>query len=268
MPRPPLHPRALVVALVPALLLLLQACHTPPSPRGDLPPELYETIAVAEAGDPVAQTVVGSMYETGVFGKPDYRAAARWYDRAVRQGDALAAFYLGGLFEGGQGVGQDFASAAHLYRMAAEWGHVSAAFKLGYLYEKGLGVEQDFTQARVWYDLVQHEGGQALLPSYITASDGAVVEADPATAQAVLTSYQVHLGSEQSIEAAMAQWQIVRNRHPDLLGELTPALATLELAGGATYYQLLAGPLADATQADLICGRLQPLDQYCNPVAP
>jgi len=264
---PHLHPGILALTLV---LALLAACSTPPRPRGDLPPELYETIEVAEAGDAEAQTVVGTMYETGVFGDPDYRAAALWYDRAVRQGDPLAAYYLGGLFEDGRGVDRDYVSAANLYRMAAQWGHVSAAFKLGYLYEKGLGVEQNFAEARRWYDLLSETGNTAMVPSYIAAGDGSgtAVQASTEQSQAFFATYHVHLGSEPSVEEAMATWRVLLARHPDLLGGLTPALATLELARGPIYYQLLAGPLADGAAADRICSVLQGVGQYCNPIAP
>ncbi|MBT5435315.1 MAG: tetratricopeptide repeat protein [Alphaproteobacteria bacterium] len=256
------------------LALSLAACGPPSPGNRDLPPELYETIAVAEAGDPVAQTVVGTMYETGVFGEPDYRTAALWYAKAVRQGDALAAFYLAGLSEEGRGVDRDYVSAANLYRRAAEWGHVSAAFKLGYLYEKGLGVPQDFAQARDWYDLVQDHwgGGGLLLPDYVAGATieggDTVIASTPADVAQVTSAYQVHLGSERSAEAALAQWEILKVRYAGLLGARTPVLARLELAGGATYYQLLAGPLADGSAADILCAQLQPQGQYCDPVPP
>ena len=277
-----------------ALTVLLAGCLTP-TPSTPQNPALQQTIDVAEAGDPVAQTVVGTMYENGVFGDPDPRAAALWYDKAVRQGDPLAAFYLAGLFEDGRGVDRDYLSAANLYRRAAQAGHGSAAFKLGYLYEKGLGVEQDFVEARTWYDIAQQgwlDGGiNPFLPAYLEASaDPDVVDAglpvavppDPGSDLAIASvapagtveasdlanAFHVHLGSEKTVEAAMAQWQELRVRFSALLGNRTPALAKLQLAGGATYYQLLAGPLRDESEADILCAQLQPMGQYCNPIPP
>ncbi|MDA0952986.1 MAG: tetratricopeptide repeat protein, partial [Proteobacteria bacterium] len=155
-------------------LLLAAGCTAPAPPDAEnLPAAARETWQIAEAGDPVAQTVLGNMFEARVFGRPDYGAAAQWYDRAVRQGDPLAAFYLAGLFERGQGVPLDGLSAANLYRAAARSGNAAAAFKLGFLYEKGLGVPQDFALARQWYDEAQNgwvmQGLTPMQPAYLTA---------------------------------------------------------------------------------------------------
>lgn len=329
-------PARLTPVLAAAALALVAGCTAPAPPDADnLPAAARETYAIAESGDPVAQTVLGNMFEAGVFGEPDYRAAAQWYDRAVKQGDPLAAFYLAGLFERGQGVGQDWLSAANLYRRAARGGNAAAAFKLGFLYEKGLGVTQDFAQARHWYDEAQNgwvmQGLAPMQPAYLTAdASPAEVEAlleaarasqpnlsalavaqappppsavpqltvpeipaapevtaapaavppppepEPAAQQAAAPldtadfarGYHVHLASEKSVEAALADWQDLRARFPDLLGGLTPALATLDLGSAGTYYQLLAGPIGGEADADILCARLQPQGQYCTPILP
>ena len=329
-------------ALAVLALLLGAGCTAPAPPDAtSLPAAARETYEIAEAGDPVAQTVLGNMFEAGVFGAPDYRAAALWYDRAVKQGDPLAAFYLAGLFERGQGVRQDLLSAANLYRRAAKAGNAAAAFKLGFLYEKGLGVEQDFAEARRWYDSAQSgwvmQGLAPMQPAYLTAdASPAEVEAlldaarasqpnlsalavaqaapppgelpqfnvpeIPSTAPAAAPTaapepapqaapapapaevevaaandgaaldfargFHVHLASEKSVEAAMADWDDLRARFPDLLAGLTPALATLDLGSAGTYYQLLAGPMGGEADADILCARLQPQGQYCTPILP
>ena len=332
--------RRVLRALGLAALLLAAACSAPAPPDADsLPVAARETYQIAQAGDPVAQTVLGNMFEAGIFGAPDYRAAALWYDRAVRQGDPLAAFYLAGLFERGQGVSRDDLSAANLYRAAARAGNAAAAFKLGFLYEKGLGVPRDYAQARQWYDAARDgwvmQGLAPMQPAYLTAdASPAEVEAlldaarasqpnlsalavaqappppaavpqfnvpeipvaaeaaatpvvtapaatppaaaappesagDDGAAQAALAGgYHVHLASEKSVEAAMADWQDLKVRFPDLLAGLTPALATLDLGSAGTYYQLLAGPMGGEAQADILCARLQPQGQYCTPILP
>lgn len=319
-----------ILRMLAAVGLLLAAGCTAPTPpdAGSLPPAARETWQIAEAGDPVAQTLLGNMFEAGVFGRPDYRAAAQWYDRAVRQGDPLAAFYLAGLFERGQGVPLDGLSAANLYRAAARSGNAAAAFKLGFLYEKGLGVPQDFALARQWYDEAQNgwvmQGLTPMQPAYLTADASpdeveallaAARAGQPDFAPVILTppqganlpqltiselpaaseaappqapepsgpavaqqsdpapatfagGFHVHLASEKSVEAAMADWQDLKVRFPDLLAGLTPALATLDLGNAGTYYQLLAGPLGGEAQADILCARLQPQGQYCTPILP
>lgn len=324
-------------ALVALALLLAAGCTAPAPPdAANLPAAARETYEIAEGGDPVAQTVLGNMFEAGVFAAPDYRAAALWYDRAVKQGDPLAAFYLAGLFERGQGVRQDWLSAANLYRRAAKAGNAAAAFKLGFLYEKGLGVPQDFNEARRWYDSAQSgwmmQGLAPMQPAYLTADASpaevealldaarasqpnlsalAVAQAPPppgelpqfnvpeipsaAPADEVVPAetapsappepevvasanqgaaldfargFHVHLASEKSVEAAMADWDELRARFPDLLAGLTPALATLDLGSAGTYYQLLAGPMGGEADADILCARLQPQGQYCTPILP
>jgi len=325
--------RRFLRALGATALLLAAGCAAPAPPDTDrLPVAARETYQIAEGGDPVAQTVLGNMFEAGVFGAPDYRAAALWYDRAVKQGDPLAAFYLAGLFERGQGVDQDGQSASNLYRAAARAGNAAAAFKLGFLYEKGLGVPQDYTLARQWYDEAQNgwvmQGLAPMQPAYLTADASpaeveALIEAarasqpnlsalavaqaqpPPAAVPQVIVSeipqasqaapepppvapaapaeadagdaadlaaftggFHVHLASEKSVEAAMADWQDLKVRFPDLLAGLTPALATLDLGSAGTYYQLLAGPMGGEAEADILCARLQPQGQYCTPILP
>ncbi len=297
-------------AVAATLGLLAGACSQPlPTSRDPL----QETLAIAEFSDPVAQTVVGNLYEAGAFGAPDPRTAALWYGKAVRQGDALAAFHLAVLLEDGRGVAHDYPAAALFYRRAAQAGHGSAAFKLGYLYEKGLGVEQDFLEARAWYDIAQQgwrdAGINPLLPAYLNPSANPEAidtslpvalppgsTADPVVINTVLSEpvpyppaastavtvpnvptvpaldmikgHHVHLGSEKSVAAAMAQWDTLRVRFADLLGDFALAIAKLQLAGGLTYYQILVGPLMTESDADILCALLLPQGQYCNLIPP
>jgi hypothetical protein len=74
----------------------------------------------AAAGDPVAQTYVGEIYEKGLgLAAPDHAAAARWYKQAAAQGHAPAQTSLGALYERGLGVPKDELKALDLYRRAA-----------------------------------------------------------------------------------------------------------------------------------------------------
>lgn len=74
----------------------------------------------AQAGDPVAQTYVGEIYEKGLgLAAPDHAAAARWYELAAAQGHGPAQTSLGVLYERGLGVPKDELKALDLYRRAA-----------------------------------------------------------------------------------------------------------------------------------------------------
>jgi Caspase domain/Sel1 repeat len=87
--------------------------------RANVTTALKVWLASAQAGDKVAQTYVGEMYEKGPGGAPDYAAAASWYQKAADQGYARALINLGFLYEQGLGVPRDQAKALVLYRKAA-----------------------------------------------------------------------------------------------------------------------------------------------------
>ncbi len=87
--------------------------------RADYATALKIWLPVAQSGDAEAQTYVGEIYEKGLGLKPDYQAAAIWYDKAAQQNFSRALINLGNLYEKGLGVAQDKAMALNLYRQAA-----------------------------------------------------------------------------------------------------------------------------------------------------
>jgi hypothetical protein len=88
--------------------------------RSDYASALATLLPKARAGDPVAQTYVGEIYEKGLgLPAPDYASAADWYRRASEQNHAPAQIDLGSLYERGLGVPTDKARALDLYRRAS-----------------------------------------------------------------------------------------------------------------------------------------------------
>ena len=75
--------------------------------------------AQASAGDRVAQTYVGEIYEKGLGIAPNYDLAAQWYRQAAQQGYSRAQINLGHLYEKGLGVSKDLATAIGWYRKGA-----------------------------------------------------------------------------------------------------------------------------------------------------
>ncbi|QPF88251.1 sel1 repeat family protein [Bradyrhizobium genosp. L] len=69
-------------------------------------------IPLAEYGNPVAQTYLGFLFETGHGVPQNYTEAAMWYRRAATQGDSLAQYSLGLLYDRGQGVPRDIVEAS------------------------------------------------------------------------------------------------------------------------------------------------------------
>lgn len=93
-------------------------------------PRLASLQARAQAGDVVAMTTLGLIAENGEHVTQDYKAAARWYQRAADQGFAPAQTYLGELAGMGRGVPKNYNVAERLFRDAAEAGHRRAALNL------------------------------------------------------------------------------------------------------------------------------------------
>jgi len=87
--------------------------------RSDYDNALQKLLPQARAGDAVAQTYVGEIYEKGLgLSEPNYAEAARWYRQAAASGHRPAQTNLGSLYERGLGVSKDRAAALDWYRRA------------------------------------------------------------------------------------------------------------------------------------------------------
>jgi hypothetical protein len=103
-----------------------------------------------------------AAFETG-----DYVRAARLFRPLADKGDDLSQTMLGTMYEMGDGVQKDYATAAAWYRKAAEQGFALAQYSLAEMYEKGRGVSQDYVQAFKWYCLAM--GGYDMLSANTAA---------------------------------------------------------------------------------------------------
>lgn len=79
-------------------------------------------LAAAKENAPGAVEKLAEMYESGAFGEPDYKEAARWWAECVHFGDYGCMYRLGRLYEAGNGVKQDKAEAFRLYVLASRNG--------------------------------------------------------------------------------------------------------------------------------------------------
>ena len=105
---------------------------------------------------------IGQWYDNGNdFVERDPRIAAAWYVWAIMLDDASSCYYLGNLYQQGDITWDgkpDYAAAAKYYQMAADknndsaTGVAKALYWLGYLYENGLGVDMDTDMARALYE--------------------------------------------------------------------------------------------------------------------
>jgi len=88
--------------------------------RSDYGSALQALLPKARAGDPVAQTYVGEIYEKGLgLSGPDYASAAEWYRKAANNDHAPAQISLGSLYERGLGVPNDKSEALNWYRQGS-----------------------------------------------------------------------------------------------------------------------------------------------------
>jgi hypothetical protein len=121
--------------------------------KGDFATAMRLLRPLADKGDPLAEFMLGNMYDNAHGVPRDDAAALIWYRQAADQGSKGAAAGLGRMYESGRGVPLDYAVAAKWYRYAADRGVGAAQFNLGNLYARGRGVPQDYVQAYKWLDL-------------------------------------------------------------------------------------------------------------------
>ena len=71
----------------------------------------------------------------------------------AEQGSPLAQYLLGALYQLGEVMPQDFAEAVNWYRRAADQGLAVAQLALGAMYASGQGVPEDLVRAHMWLSL-------------------------------------------------------------------------------------------------------------------
>ena len=121
---------------------------------------------LAEQGDAIAQSLLGSVYEEGQGVKQDYFEAVKWFRQAAEQGLARAQYNLGLMYDKGQGVKQDDVEAVKWYRQAAEQGDTDAQTLLGFSYLLGTGIQVNKALAKEWLGKACDNGDQQGCEAY------------------------------------------------------------------------------------------------------
>jgi len=124
--------------------------HTAALPAAALT-SLDKLSALANAGNPAAQLVVGLKYYHGDGIAVNLPQAAKWIARAANAHDAMAQYWMGEVYARGDGVSSDAAQALHWYALAAAQGNRQAMHDLGMAYAEGLGTQKDYSQAANWF---------------------------------------------------------------------------------------------------------------------
>lgn len=74
---------------------------------------------------------------------------------------------------------------------------------------------------------------------------------------ATRSQFGVDLGSEPTLAALRSRWMRLVERHQALIGTLEPVISVREGANGQPTLYLVAGPLADVSDAAALCARLR-----------
>jgi hypothetical protein len=108
---------------------------------------------LAQAGDPMAQYRLGTLYAEGLGVDHDDEQAFTWFMRAAEKGNPDAQYDVAASYMGGTGVKASQADAIKWFQRAANQGMPFAQLNLGLLYASGTGVSQDNIEALKWLDL-------------------------------------------------------------------------------------------------------------------
>jgi TPR repeat protein len=112
----------------------------------------------AQRKEPLAQYWMGMLYERGDGVPADAGEAVRWYEAAAAQGNRKAMHALGVAYAEGRGTQKDLSTAARWFSKAAQLGFLNSEFNLAVLYERGEGVPQSLTDAYKWYAIAAAQG--------------------------------------------------------------------------------------------------------------
>lgn len=121
-------------------------------PDGDAQGSINRVVQLANANNPIAQTILGLRYLDGTGGTPvNLPQAVKYLTAAANQGQAVAQYRLGTLYERGQGVPANGAQAAHWYQMAANQGNRKAMHNLAVAYASGSVGKKNMAEAARWF---------------------------------------------------------------------------------------------------------------------
>jgi hypothetical protein len=104
-------------------------------------------------------------------------------------------------------------------------------------------------------------------PAPVPAPPPAQIAAAPAPAvkppAAADSGVRVQIAATKDEATARSEWARLQKAHPDLLGGLTLTVVRVDLGDKGIFYRVQAGPVADRTQADKLCGELKALSIGC-----
>ena len=118
-------------------------------------------LAAAEAGEPLAQRMVGDLYRQGAGVAASRPEAVRWLRLAAGGGNNAARTLLASLLLKTDPTAEEVSEAIALLTEAARLGDADAEYNLGVCYRNGIGVSQDSSAAVQLYRQAAAKGQAA-----------------------------------------------------------------------------------------------------------
>lgn len=171
--------------------------------------ELPEMIKKAASGTPDEQLKLGFVYAIGIEGKPNYRKALYWYEKAALQGDYMGCYMAYVLYVEGMGTKRDLAKAEKWAKKLVASDKSEGYLLLGALYDEGSGSRRNYAKAAEYYSKVDTDGADIgrdyrLGMFYL---EGKGVKADKAKALTYLEEAADHRDNHAAFQLGMMYYE-------------------------------------------------------------
>lgn len=120
-----------------------------------------EVKKIAEAGDDLAQYVLGKMYSNGEGADRNYAEGVKWYMKSAAKGHPEAQCNIGYAYARGLGLEADEKKAVEWFMKSAKSGSPVCQYNLGVRYESGQGIQADMREAFRFYKMAAAQGEYA-----------------------------------------------------------------------------------------------------------
>ena len=91
--------------------------------------------------------------------------------------------------------------------------------------------------------------------------------ADPAAVATIAPptsgDYAIHLESAEIESNVQSSWDHLQATYPAQIADKSLLVREVDLGDQGIFYRILAGPYADASDADTVCRELEDYGQYC-----
>ncbi|WP_109096132.1 SEL1-like repeat protein [Azospirillum sp. TSH64] len=168
--------------------------------RGNFTTAAQELLPLATAGNPTAQTHLGSLYLSGRGVQRDLEKARTWMEKAARQGNIGAKLGLGILLSRHPSQDNDQSDARRWLVSAGDDGNVEAQYQAALLLDAGIGGPSDPVTAAKWLRFAasaKHMEATTLLAMLQLEGRGVPEDFDQAS---LLIETSVSAGDERAIQ--------------------------------------------------------------------